>query len=84
MRTRPDQVRLGGLLGKQSALHCSRYRQTARRTGSVPSGRRTGRVGQLVVHAVPLSVNDVGTAFTAPFVPMKPTVTEPAAGIVAV
>lgn len=39
---------------------------------------------QLTAQAVPLSVNDVGAAFVAPFVPMKPTLTEPAAGIVAV
>lgn len=48
-----------------------------------PAGRR-GRLGQVVAQVLPLRVNAVGAVLVAPLLPMKPTVTEPPAGMVEV
>lgn len=46
--------------------------------------RSAGRPGQAMAQLVPLRVNAVGAALVAPLAAVKPTVTEPLAGMVEV
>lgn len=50
---------------------------------SAPAGQR-GRPGQAVAQLVPLRVKAVGAALVDPLAAVKPTVTEPLAGMVEV